>query len=148
AVYLSPALHGGPRMATLDAPPAIASFDAGTRRIFDARPDTADFRDRMFEPTLVDVPTESPLEHFLAQGVPILDQGSDGACTAFGLATVAHALLRRRRPEAETGPVSTRMFYDMARRYDEWEGEGYSGSSCRGAMKAWHRHGVCAEALW
>ena len=116
--------------------------------LLDARPDTADFRDRMFEPTLVDVPTESPLEHFIAQGVPILDQGSDGACTAFGLATVAHALLRRRRPEAETGPVSTRMLYDMARRYDEWEGEGYSGSSCRGAMKAWHRHGVCSEALW
>jgi len=135
-------------MATLAAPPAIASFDAGTRRLFDARPDTADFRDRMFEPTLVDVPTESPLEHFLAQGVPVLDQGSDGACTAFGLATVAHALLRRRRPEADLGRVSTRMFYDMARRYDEWEGEGYSGSSCRGAMKAWHRHGVCAEDLW
>ena len=130
------------------APPAIAGFDAGVRRVFDARPDTADFRDRMFEPTLVDVPTESPLEHFLAQGVPVLDQGSDGACTAFGLATVAHALLRRRRPQPDTTPVSTRMFYDMARRYDEWEGEGYSGSSCRGAMKAWHRHGVCSEALW
>lgn len=131
------------------APPAaIAGFDRGTRRLFDARPDTADFRDRMFEPTLVDVPTEVPLEHFLAQGVPVLDQGEDGACTAFALATVAHALLRRRRPEPDTARVSTRMLYDMARRYDEWEGEGYSGSSCRGAMKAWHRHGVCSEALW
>lgn len=129
-------------------PPAIAGFDAGTRRLFDARPDTADFRDRMFEPTLVDVPTDMPLERFLALDVPVLDQGSDGACTAFGLATVAHALLRRRRPEADIGRVSTRMLYDMARRYDEWEGEGYSGSSCRGAMKGWHRHGVCSEALW
>ncbi len=129
-------------------PPAIAGLDQGTRRLFDARPDTADFRDRMFEPTLVDVPTEAPLEEFLAQGVPVLDQGSDGACTAFGLATVAHALLRRRRPEADMTRVSTRMFYDMARRYDEWEGEGYAGSSCRGAMKAWHRHGVCNEELW
>src|SRR5690554_491672 len=134
--------------STPAAPPAITGFNTGTHRLFDARPDTADFRDRMFEPTLVDVPTVAPLEHFLEHGVPVLDQGGDGACTAFGLATVAHALLRRRRPEADPGIVSTRMLYDMARRYDEWEGEGYSGSSCRGAMKAWHRHGVCAEALW
>lgn len=27
-------------------------------RKFDARPDTLDFRDRMFEPTLVEVPTK------------------------------------------------------------------------------------------
>ena len=127
-------------------PPAIAGSDI--RRVFDARPDTADFRDRIFEPTLVDVPTEVPLEDFIAQGVPVLDQGGDGACAAFALATVAHALLRRRRPRPDAARVSPRMFYDMARRYDEWEGEGYSGTSCRGAMKGWHRHGVCAEELW
>ena len=40
------------------------------------------------------------------------------------------------------------MLYDMARRYDEWHGESYSGSSCRGAMKGWHRHGVCSERVW
>src|SRR5690606_5439561 len=92
------ARQGAPGMAAARPapPPAIASLDSGTRRLFDARPDTADFRDRMFEPTLVDVPTESPLEQFLALGIPVLDQGSDGACTAFGLATVAHVLLRRR----------------------------------------------------
>ena len=134
--------------STFAPPPAIAGSVSGIRRLFDARPDTADFRDRMFEPSLVDVPTEVPLEHFVAQGIPVLDQGSDGACAAFGLATVAHALLRRRRPQPDTTRVSPRMFYDMARRYDEWEGEGYSGSSCRGAMKGWHRHGVCAEELW
>lgn len=143
------------RIARVASPAPRATLGADARaaiaaspRLFDARPDTADFRDRMFEPTLVDVPTQAPLEDFLALGVPVLDQGDDGACTAFGLATVAHALLRRRRPQPEDGRVSTRMFYDMARRYDEWEGEGYSGSSCRGAMKAWHRHGVCSEALW
>ena len=40
------------------------------------------------------------------------------------------------------------MFYEMAKRYDEWPGEGYQGSSVRGAMKAWHKHGVCSDALW
>ena len=37
------------------------------------------------------------------------------------------------------------MLYEMARRYDEWPGESYSGSSARGAMKGWHKHGVCRE---
>ena len=40
------------------------------------------------------------------------------------------------------------MLYDMARRYDEWPGEKYSGSSARGAMKGWHKHGVCSRAHW
>ncbi|MCD9027671.1 hypothetical protein LDO26_05550 [Luteimonas sp. BDR2-5] len=135
-------------MATRKTGTRRASTRAETPRLFDARPDTADFRDRMFEPTLVDVPAEVPLARFKALKVPVLDQGSEGACTAYGLATVAHALLRRRRPEPVTARVSTRMLYDMARRYDEWEGEDYDGSSCRGAMKGWHRHGVCAEECW
>src|SRR3546814_122793 len=114
-------------------------------RLLDARPDTADFRDRMFEPTLVDVPTHVPLQRYLDIDVPVLDQRDEGACTAFGLATVAHALLRTRSSGPDTTRVSTRMFYDMARRYDEWQGESSSGSSCRGAMKGWHRHGVCSQ---
>jgi hypothetical protein len=121
---------------------------ARNARLFDARPDTADFRDRMFEPTLVDVPTSVPLSRHLRLRVPVLDQGDEGACTAFGLATVAHVLLRTRASGANRTRVSTRMFYDMARRYDEWRGESYSGSSCRGAMKGWHRHGVCSERMW
>ncbi|TKR33542.1 peptidase C1 [Luteimonas gilva] len=121
---------------------------APASRLFDARPDTADFRDRMFEPTLVDVPTSVPLSRHLRLGVPVLDQGDDGACTAFALATVAHTLLRTRSSGPVRTQVSTRMLYDMARRYDEWRGESYSGSSCRGAMKGWHRHGVCSEKRW
>lgn len=135
-------------MATKKAGARRATRRVPTARVLDARPDTADFRDRMFEPTLVDVPSEMPLALFGALGVPVLDQGEEGACTAYGLATVAHTLLRRRRPDPVTLRMSTRMLYDMARRYDEWEGEDYDGSSCRGAMKGWHRHGVCAEECW
>ena len=40
------------------------------------------------------------------------------------------------------------MLYHNARLYDEWEGEDYEGSSCRGALKGWHRHGVCDAKLW
>lgn len=127
------------------------SADKVTTRLFDARPDTADFRDRMFEPRLDNIPTQMPLPVFLRLKTPVLDQRDDGACTAFGLAAVVHALLRLRPPDpANVRPVrvSTRMLYDMARRYDEWEGEAHAGSSCRGAMKGWHRHGVCSERLW
>jgi hypothetical protein len=51
-------------------------------------------------------------------------------------------------PEPDATSVSPRMFYEMAKRYDEWEGEEYAGSSARGAMKGWHKHGVCSEQLW
>ena len=115
---------------------------------YDARPDTLDFRDLMYEATLVEVPVRKPLEDYRRAGVPILDQGREGACTGFGLATVAHYLLRTRKVVKDTVPISPRMFYEMARRYDEWNGEDYDGSSARGAMKGWHKHGVCGAAQW
>ena len=121
---------------------------ASTPRTFDARPDTVDFRDRMYEPTLVEVPSRVPLAGYLRLRVPVLDQGREGACTGFGLATVAHYLLIRRHVRPDRTPVSTRMLYDMARRYDEWEGESYDGSSARGAMKGWYKHGVCGDKAW
>ena len=68
-------------------------------RTLDARPDTLDFRDRMFEPTLIEVPVRRPLEVYRKGGVPILDQGTEGACTGFGLATVVHYLLQTRKVE-------------------------------------------------
>jgi predicted chitinase len=126
------------------APPASAA----PVRVLDARPDTLDFRDLMYTPTLIEVPTHVPLGDYMEHGVPVLDQGSEGACTGFGLATVANYLLLRRRVVPDNVPVSPRMFYELARRYDEWPGEDYSGSSARGAMKGWHKHGVCSETLF
>ena len=137
----------------VDAPPGvIRSAGPGGRsaqtRVLDARPDTLDFRDRMFEPTLIEVQTEWPLDEYRKMKVPILDQGTEGACTGFGLATVVHYLLRTRNYIPDPDEVSPRMLYDMARRYDEWPGERYSGSSARGAMKGWHKHGVCSRPHW
>ena len=117
-------------------------------RVLNVRRDTLDFRDRLFEPTLVEVPTHIPLAAYRAFRIPVLDQGSEGACTGYGLATVANYLLTRRKVEPDPTPVSPHMLYAMARRYDEWPGEDYSGSSARGAMKGWHKHGVCSEAEW
>jgi len=117
-------------------------------RILSARPDSIDFRDKMYTPNLVEVPETRPLEHYLAGGPNILDQGQEGACTGFALAAIANHLLRTRIDSPSDTLVSERMLYEMARRNDEWDGENYSGSSARGAMKGWHKHGVCSQAAW
>ncbi|MDV3456686.1 C1 family peptidase [Sphingomonas sp. HF-S4] len=114
----------------------------------DALPDTVDFRDAMYRPSLIRVPEEAKLEAYRKRSVPILDQGGEGACTGFALATVANYLLRARGENPDAEEVSAYMLYAMARRYDEWPGEAYVGSSVRGAVKAWHKHGVCAKRLW
>jgi len=127
--------------------------------VFDARPDRTDFRDLPYRPPLRSLPPRFPeapaMRRFVAsyvhQGL-ILNQGSEGACTGFGLAGVVNHLLWVRHLAAGGGarfaPVSPRMLYEMARRYDEWPGTDYDGSSCRGALKGWHKHGVCSAAHW
>ena len=116
------------------------------RRV-NVRPDTLDFRDQMFVPTLVEVPTRIDLAEYKRFEVPILDQGTEGACTGFGLATNVNYLLRKRKVVPDMVSVSPYMLYHLAKRYDEWPGENYDGSSARGAMKGWHKHGVCASNL-
>ena len=130
-----------------------------TNRTFDARPDRIDYRDRIYNPPLVCLPEQYPPPEFIASHLAdytrkhklILDQGQEGACTGFGLAAVINYLLWKKHLE-EGGKVPTRvsprMLYHMARIYDEWPGEDYEGPACRGAMKGWHRHGVCTERLW
>src|SRR3954469_21454320 len=44
-----------------------------------AFPDTLDFRDRMYVPTLVEVPTRIDLKQYRKLKVPILNQGQEGA---------------------------------------------------------------------
>lgn len=119
-----------------------------SKRTFDVRRDTLDFRDKMYVPTLIEVPTGRELQRYRELNIPILDQGFEGACTGYGLATVVNYLLTTRKVVSDCNPVSPRMLYELAKRYDEWPGEGYSGSSARGAMKGWHKHGVCSEECW
>jgi hypothetical protein len=115
-----------------------------------ARPDTVDFRDLMYVPTLHEVSPIITLEEYRSRcggSVTILDQGKEGACTGYALANVANFLLRSRKVNPDKEEVSPKMLYRFARRYDEWPGEKYSGSSARGAMKAWHKHGVCSNKM-
>lgn len=117
-------------------------------RDLNVRPDTLDFRDKLYIANLYEVPTHIDLDAYKSKGIPVLDQGKEGACTGYGLATVANYLLCSRKVVPDLNPVSPSMLYEMAKRYDEWPGEAYSGSSARGAMKGWHKHGVCGESCW
>ncbi len=124
----------------------------------DARPDRLDLRDRPYQPPLGRLPPEWPPSGWIHTHLPryaerdlVLDQGSEGACTGFGLAAVINYLgfvASLQDPTVAERKVSPAMLYQLARMYDEWPGEDYEGSSCRGALKGWHRHGVCREELW
>jgi papain like protease len=134
-------------------------------RKFDARPDRIDFRDLPYRPRLVSLPEQYPspaditryFSSYRDAGM-VLNQGQEGSCTGFGLAAVINYLVWERGLIAQNGPdrtpakspdrISARMLYQNARLYDEWKGEDYEGSSCRGAMKGLHKHGVCSERFW
>jgi hypothetical protein len=125
----------------------------------DARPDRLDLRDLPYRPPLRSLPGRWPLDADLKRMLPayvraghILNQGNEGACTGFGLSAVTNYLYWLRHIESGTrtkpASVSPRMFYELAKLYDEWPGQDYEGSSCRGALKGWHKHGVCSWDLW
>lgn len=140
--------------------PTITRTDTINKQLrqFDVRPDRIDFRDRPYRPPLVSLPPQYPEPAIIEVYLPkycaddmLLDQGSEGACTGFGLAAVINYLFWEQAQQAQHQAhpkVSTRMLYQTAKLYDEWQGEDYEGSSCRGAMKGWHRHGVCEEKFW
>ena len=128
-------------------------------RLLDARPDRLDFRDLIYRAPLRSLPPRFPDDADIKRFIPaylkaglLLNQGLEGACTGFGLACVANYLMWRRHLDnggkGRFEGVSARMFYELAKRYDEWPGTDYDGSSCRGALKGWHKHGACADRLW
>jgi hypothetical protein len=135
----------------------------GSRK-FDARPDRIDFRDLPYRARLVSLPDKYPTDRLITNWFPIyrndsmvLNQGQEGSCTGFGLAGVvnylrwelANAMAAENQTErAPPERISARMLYQNARLYDEWKGEDYEGSSCRGGMKGFHKHGVCTERYW
>ncbi|MCR4299655.1 MAG: peptidoglycan-binding protein [Gallionella sp.] len=129
---------------------------AARRASLNVTRDPADLRDRQYLPPPHSLPQIFPpdedIKHFMGtytQAGLILDQGQEGACTGFGLACVVN-YLRWRSAEMpkKFESVSPRMLYKFARRFDEYEGENYDGSSCRGALKGWYHNGVCLESMW
>ncbi|MEP7184898.1 MAG: C1 family peptidase [Rhodanobacter sp.] len=135
---------------------ATASAAATDTRTLNVSKDPIDLRDLVYMPPPVSLPDHFPTDEQVGQFLPaysgaglILDQGQEGACTGFGLACVVNYLRwRKSSMPKKLESVSPRMLYNFARRYDEYAGEDYEGSSCRGALKGWFYHGVCLEEDW
>ena len=103
-------------------------------------PDNRDWEYKyMARPTPLKISMPKP------RSLMILNQGGEGACTGFGLAAVINRLNHIRGRKVA---VSARMLYEMARKHDEWPGEEYTGSSCRGAIKGFANMGVCSDNIW
>ena len=147
-VPAAPAAAGAKAAATHKPQPPVRSRKRDTRK------DPPDLRDRLFQPAPVLLPDVWPSEadvHGNLQNYRalVLDQGNDFSCTGYGLACVINFARWQKAGYAPGLPsVSARMLYNYARRYDEYAGEDYDGSSCRGALKGWFNHGVCLEKDW
>lgn len=115
---------------------------------FNAKSDSADFRDHIYQPKLIQLAKNIEPD---INCIVIRDQGQEGACTGFGLSAVIDYMNKLRHQSGvidDFERVSSRMLYEMARQHDQWPGEEYSGSSARGAMKGWSKNGVCTEKAW
>ncbi|TWI11655.1 N-acetylmuramidase domain-containing protein [Aerolutibacter ruishenii] len=149
----SPATAAVPSLPSLRAvPPGRSQFAplGSVRRRLpkrrNVRPDPVDLRDWEYRPSIAIAPPDAMLP---LDPNPTKQQGDTNACTGFALATVIEYLLDRGQRPVEA--MSGHMLYNMARRYDEWaeeDEEDDSGSSLRGALKGWSRHGASCERLW
>ncbi|MEZ0307865.1 MAG: C1 family peptidase, partial [Ramlibacter sp.] len=140
------------RRGAAGAKAAAAAGKVGRTR--NTRRDPPDLRDRLYQPQPIPLPDQYPPEsdvhsRFKDYAGMVLDQGQEGSCTGYGLACCINFA---RWAKSDWSPkmerVSPRMLYNFARRYDEYAGEDYEGSSCRGALKGWFNHGVCSEVDW
>lgn len=123
--------------------------------IRNVQPDIPDLRDRLYVPTLNPLPAAFNHRPFVdpAFRERVLHQGDTQACTGFALAAMIEKLRYDTWADGQSGDdpvrVSPFMLYYFARRHDELPGEDENGgSTARGAMKAWSKHGACRHELW
>ena len=141
----------GKAVADTALPPGRESFAIAetTRRRNprrrNVRPDPVDLRDWPYQPNVAIAPRDWMMPN---DPRPTKQQGDTNACTGFALAMTIEYLLDRGGRPVES--ISGYMLYDMARRYDEWATDQSedTGSSLRGVLKGWSRHGASAERLW
>lgn len=110
-------------------------------------PDSIDLRDRPYIPSVKIIPAEVFAPRV---SIPVLNQRQTNACTGFALASVIYHLQLAAKRKPAQYEVSPFMLYSMAKRYDEFPGSptADTGSSLRGGMKGWYKHGACAAHLW
>jgi len=141
----------GKAVADAALPPGRESFAAvetvrrRNPRRRNVRPDPVDLRDWPYQPNVAIAPRDWMMPN---DPRPTKQQGDSNACTGFALAMAIEYLLDRGGRPVES--ISGYMLYNMARRYDEWAADQSkdTGSSLRGALKGWSRHGASAQRLW
>jgi hypothetical protein len=132
----APTARRDPAVAWAGAPRAAFGRHS---RVLNATADVYDLRDRTYQPALAPL---KPVRDFRREVPVVRDQLDEGACTGFAMAAVVNFVMARNgRPGFDASP---RFLYEHAKRYDEWKGHRYEGSSIRGAMKGFHKHGVCS----
>ncbi len=126
--------------------------------ILNMRPDAVDLRDRIYSPTLRELPprhNNSPFDNE-EWARRIKDQKKTSACTGYALSGMIEILLETTgrldglAASPADGRISPFMPYYFARRYDEIPGDSDAdeGSTARAAMKAWSKHGAAGRESW
>ena len=77
---------------------------------------------------------------------PTLNQGREGACVGYSIATAMNASPRRIKPEL-TGTDAFAAYKD-AQRIDEWSGEDYDGTSVLAGLKVAQQRGWIGSYWW
>jgi len=68
--------------------------------------------------------------------LPVLDQGQDGACVGYAMASAAG------------DPGSAERVYSIAKTLDQWPGESYSGTSVTAGAQAAKALGIIGQYRW
>ncbi|MEA2238764.1 MAG: hypothetical protein QOC81_3488 [Thermoanaerobaculia bacterium] len=106
-------------------------------------PDPFDIRDLIYRPRL----------QLLADTVDrrknalVLEQAGN-SCTGHAVAAMVNTVYSQKTRKQLADPVSPYMLYFLARRYDEFPGDEDAGSSLRGVLKGWWRHGMALQTEW
>ncbi len=122
------------------ATPGTVELDHGSFQA-NAVPDVFDARDLEYRPRLQALPNElecRPEDRYVTTQ-------SGNSCTGHAVAAMANAVLASQGDQTHVSPY---MLYALARRYDDFPGEGDVGSSLRGALKGWYYHGLLPDTDW
>lgn len=76
----------------------------------------------------------------------IRDSGVEGATVGFSLAYAMQAEIQRKLDTKTV--LSAQGIYELAKKYDEWPGESYEGTSLEGGLKAVKEVGAFLESDW
>lgn len=105
--------------------------------------DPYDSRDKPYRRGKITIPKSVDNREYIT---PIKNQLDEGCCVGFAVTkTVEMAYWKNTLNQPN---LSERWAYEHAKKYDEWPGTNYEGSSVRGGLKAAHKIGICEESYW